>query len=198
MLNLLDVKTYRDMDFNSAVYIEDRSGPFAHICPHCKTINFIDVELSVKARVSAHAKTDVEINEITYTIECHKCGKHFKTNDQGIDPNIVDMIHTLNKLGYETRYSCEGHFNDARESFASKPYIVFADTSISKFKAPKGWKYKSFGENSLLMEYNGKFYDNIDKEKALETLDKWVNKKVKERGSKIDLRNIYRCFNKNI
>ena len=42
MLNLLDVKTYRDMDFNSAVYREDRSGPFAHICPYCKTINFIE------------------------------------------------------------------------------------------------------------------------------------------------------------
>lgn len=198
MLNMFDIKSYTDIDFNDTIYIEERNGPFAHICPHCKSVNFIDVELSVKVRASTHAKTDLEVHGIRYTIECQSCGKKFITHDQGIDPNIIDVICILNDAGYETTYSCEGHFNDTRGQFVSRPYIVFADTSIKRIKAPRGWKYKPFGDGSLIMEYDNAFYDNIDKEKALISLNKWAEKKIKERGNKFDLRNIYRCFNKNI
>lgn len=199
-MNLVKNETYTDCDFNVSILKEKRSGSFAYFCPHCNKVMLVDADINVDVRANTHTKTNIDINSVSFKIRCYYCKKDFTTQDQGIDPNIIDYVIRLNNAGYKTEFSCEGHFDCGRGEFSSTPYIAFKDSSIRKFKAPKNWNYESFGRKAIL-RYNGTFNDNIDKEKALDILDKWVYKiELVNEGSKIKngIRNLYRRFNKNV
>lgn len=64
------------------------------------------------------------------SVTCSKCNSkvQIKKYCNTIDPNIAPYIEELNKLGYKTLFSCEGHecINNFKDSI-EYAYIYFAD-----------------------------------------------------------------------
>lgn len=155
-------------------------GEFMSICPHCKTVNSINIDLS--ANISS--KTFVSFNP-SFSIECANCGSVITINNIGIGPNIINAITRLNNAGYEVDYSCEGYVNSYKNDDtieSSLPYISFKDNSIKKHGVPDGWEYIDGGDicksNScwLAMRYIPYCsFSNIQKKKALASLYTWLD-----------------------
>ena len=74
------------------------------------------------------------------TVACKSCGS---TDMALIDEKISAAVQELNKKGYYTLYSCEGHLDNVNETTdcSSLPYIMFTKCiPVSMFeKLPDGW-----------------------------------------------------------
>ena len=169
------LETYSDYDFGVSSMQEYRKGTVAHMCPHCKMMNFVDCDINIDIRINTHHKEEVDISLPTFTFKCQNCGKKFTTKDQGIDPNVVDIIEMLTCAGYETEFSCEGHFGDNRYG-NSVPYVTFKNSKIRKYRAPRGWKYSEYRDHKVGLFYVGVFCSEQDKEKAIDTWYNWAGK----------------------
>lgn len=91
-------------------------------CPVC--FNPIVMRTSITLNMQHVDKEEVSEIKVTqqYMIECPKC--HAKNKYTKLDdPNIVPMIAELNRKGYETVGSCEGHRLNQKD--AELPYIKF-------------------------------------------------------------------------
>ena len=99
---------------------ETYTGPGGLICPKCGngSVHFFD-----------HVKRGHQTQEIH--IHCLDCD--FQCNISSIniiDPNITKAISSLNRKGYKTRFSCEGHPDDTK--YGGTAYIEFVDASLKQ------------------------------------------------------------------
>ena len=92
------------------------------VCPHC--YNSMIMRASITLNMQNVDKTSETYLGITpaYTVECTKCHE-VTTYLYELDPNITPMIAELNRKGYDTVYSCEGHREN--EDDICVPYIMF-------------------------------------------------------------------------
>lgn len=96
-------------------------GNIGIICPHCMGYQ-IDLVNGMEL-LPEPAK---------WTVCCPECGKEFKMYAlNALDPNITRTISVLNKKGYKTKFSCEGHFD---VSDMSEPYIIIKGDAEEIFK----------------------------------------------------------------
>ncbi len=85
-----------------------------------------------------------------------------------IDEGIQKTIRELNKKGYKTRFSCEGHYD-----YTYNIYIRF--WKIYEFNLPEGFiKQDGFTIEHKIKELNNEEKFNQEKEKYLDVLEKWV------------------------
>ena len=108
-------------------------GYIGLMCKHCyrywikkiSTKSEVSIE-NIKSRDQNDCSIYIEPNiDIKYWLDC-ECGE--SSNLIEIDANIVEVISILNKIGYETKYCCEGHHGFIM------PYIQFKDCSIFEEK----------------------------------------------------------------
>ena len=177
---------------------EEYSGAVGNFCPNCfmpsvfKIDNVIKVDTDGDCNVRIDDRSDIRIT-------CGNCcGDYHLTK---LDPNITWAISELNRKGYKTSYSCEGHNRTyleltygediIEENDSCFPYITFTDTSYIIMKAfddnPIGdpWYYDIFyyGENeisSIAIRANMSSIDDLDdinflKERIM-SLNEWVDK----------------------
>lgn len=76
------------------------------------------------------------------TIENCKCDSHNFLSITDIDKDIYPAIKKLNKLGYETKFCCQGHINNG----TIQAYIYFSNDSKNEIlpTLPNNWKYESY------------------------------------------------------
>lgn len=140
------------------------------MCPEC--FNYFELEIDGRVFVSLKdALTDESISPIDIDIEtdqptiikiitkCKHCGK--KVEFFEVDSCIAPTIKALNKKGYPTVFSCQGHCTN---NAFSLPYIVFRLHPDSKKvkrildTLPNKWEVKQF--KSLL--YKNEILTNIN------------------------------------
>lgn len=105
------------------------SGYFGAICPNC-------MDYSIQ-----NATSPVMRNGITkIKMICPHCSHVYNLNTiDWIDPNITKAISILNRKGYNTKFSCEGH----QEEELPEAYIYFRSEEqisiLDKFPLPYPW-----------------------------------------------------------
>ena len=76
---------------------------WAFICEKCFKVNPIDITLNSKQDIKRGPFVmKLKINQ--FCDRCNHMSKHFVT-----DKNIAIAVSAMNKMGYKTGYSCEGH-----------------------------------------------------------------------------------------
>ncbi len=111
------------LDYSKHEHFVSKLKPYgALVCPHC--YNTMIFRTTVTMNIQNIDKEDTHgISMIPiYKCECTQCGitSYF---EYMLDPNIAPMIAELNRKGYETLGSCEGHNLNHNE--AALPYITF-------------------------------------------------------------------------
>jgi hypothetical protein len=152
-MNVGDLELYRKENMNSEMHDSDEAIVHAHVngknramyktiefkygkvglmCPHCFNFMIRMVKFTSSIMIENEEPTDVEapelwmFNSIGYsTYQCKFCGEYEVTLTD-IDVNIVEAISKLNKKGYRTKFSCEGHGEHLG-------YIYFENNSISEY-----------------------------------------------------------------
>lgn len=187
MKDLARCETFCDYDFNVTTFEEKRSGTFVFLCPRCSDATWVDMNIDVGVRANTHSKNDEikDIMPIRFKIKCSSCDHEFITQDNGIDPNMYSVIEPLMKY-YPTEFSCEGHFNDSYYSNCSRPYLLFKDSKIRKYKPPRGWEYdrSTLFDTRAVIRYHGKFETLEDKKAAIWVLREWACKIVAKESKK--------------
>lgn len=156
---------------DTTFYRSKDKGEFTYFCPKCNTPN----NIKIISQISVRGSEDICVCFKVF-ITCRNCGEMFVTCDKGIDPNISNAIIKLNKLGFKTTSSCEGHVDEHMGYVIVNPYILFENDSIIKYGHPDGW-YFIYDENGTRLEYkiNKYGYNNDEKINALENLYKWID-----------------------
>lgn len=158
-------------DFVDAIHAERATKKFIGLmCPNCyehiilKSSTHNSVEYLKNQKYTEAVKHLILNIEPLYTVTCPYCGDIIVTEDI-IDPNMVEFISILNKKGYETKYSCEGHTEINRDFISySHPYILFKDKNLKDIlkyiPLQGGWyldtKYDRFSiywKDSLCLEF---------------------------------------------
>lgn len=86
-----------------------------------------------------------------------------------IDEGIQKSVRELNRKGYRTRFSCEGHYD-----YTYNIYIRFWKNY--KFsELPEDFVMSDFTLEHKVKELNNEEKFNQEKEKYLEVLEKWVD-----------------------
>ena len=119
-----------------------------------------------------------------YAVTCPNCGYEFEM--VGIDPNILPSIALLNKKGYATIASCEGHVMNGKVKFISKAYVFFADKKyvkiLKEYPLPDLWYIDDINLEFSEFIIRSMEYSDIEKEycsdeavkERMEQLYKWV------------------------
>lgn len=78
------------------------------MCPKCFSIESIQADLYYERN-----REDLKPIDISFKVLCDKCeSTEGKTKMIEIDPSIVVYISRINKAGFETSCSCEGHYKE--------------------------------------------------------------------------------------
>ena len=81
---------------------------YSFICKKCFDVQDIDINVKFKNGVKFYSFTNVL--DLNYTCPvCKKWRTHFY-----VDRKIANTIALLNKIGYKTKYSCQGHLRFGR------------------------------------------------------------------------------------
>lgn len=145
-------------------------------------------------------KEDYEVGEnienVSYTVEkpklyilakCKNCG--YFGEAVGIDDEIADIVSKMNKKGYYTQFSCQGHIKD-KENY-TKAYIIFKTSRIADdiffinriyrnfpsqaFTINRKYSIKK-GESAIAIYMRNNYARNDDKRKeALRFLEEFVD-----------------------
>lgn len=150
-----------------------RKGKYGFICPHCNEMNEVGIDINIDILTTHSA--GIRVLDPILVITCTSCLNEWVTHDQGIDPNMIEAIKILNNSGFITEFCCEGHFNCDDEGTISLPYISFTDNSITKYDPPKGWRFVKFKNTQTILEWNGPFIRESEKEEAINNLYDWIN-----------------------
>lgn len=123
---------------DSSEFYVFENGELAMLCPECFEVSYFKIDPERRMY-----KYDLSINEDDspkYTCKCHNCGYTLTQGSQSfIDPNIAEALSYLNKAGYETVYSCEGHMSDMYICEMSPLYITFKNHHNFD-SIPEGWE----------------------------------------------------------
>ena len=106
-------------------------GYMGFFCPHCYKTFIVKSNASVDINhTNKNNKTEIVMYPI-FSINCANCGWNFRIMEW-LDPNITPIIALLNKKGYITKFSCEGHveyfYNEQLQEYYksySRGYIYF-------------------------------------------------------------------------
>lgn len=158
----------------SYTHIHQKSvGYMGYICPSCNHVN----KIYVAYKYTIKSPNPIYFVDSKLEVICEECNKSFESSIIGIDPNIISVIETLNKLGYKTDFSCEGHVYS--NGNISRPYVRFTDSrAIEKYGSPKDWIIErdlDDDSGSTAIYYNESIDNNGRlKQKALGLLEDWV------------------------
>lgn len=173
-------KSYVEFNFNNMHKVREKyDGKIGLMCPNCYGYWIVDFHQDCTMTISedvflddyednTNSKYDHDISPYRELIFCNmsKCPDCSSDNDLiMIDPNIVSIVSILNKKGYITTFSCEGH-NDPDGSIL--PYILFNNMSESgqdiikeAFSNSEYWN--AYNSDMVLPYYNKtemKYYNN--------------------------------------
>ena len=170
--DITPIKKEENYNLNYTHIHQKSVGYMGYMCPICNHVN----KIYVACKYTIKAPKPVSFVNSEFEVGCEECGNRFTTDLIGIDPNICGVIEMLNKLGYKTDFSCEGHVYDSGN--ISVPYISFISSDATdKYKSPNGWRVEVNNNGGTTIYYNEDFkYDNNGKEKqrALGLLEDWV------------------------
>lgn len=85
-----------------------------------------------------------------------------------IDEGIQEIVRELNRKGYKTKYSCEGHFD-----YSYNIYIKFYE-KYNFPKLPKGFTKSDFVIEHIMTETDNEDKFNQEKKEYLSLLKEWV------------------------
>ena len=152
---------------------ESHEGYITFICPKCYALNVMKHKVKIKLYDSIFHVASIKIG-----IECWECGEYFKEDlHNGIDPEIAFCIAELNRKGYKTVFSCQGHDGDFLMTGKTGAYVYFKDYLPNEATKllPECWKLDPPDSSGVQ-----RFGDIIrcDYEKSLksriESLTEWV------------------------
>ena len=168
------------------------NGYLGFYCPKCFYPFLVHARINIDLEYKHYFANDEEdnINFCTnYTITCPKCGQS-STYDHYLDPAITPNIALLNKKGYKTLFSCQGH-NHRRDysnndtwgpvdSFLNYgAYIMFCkevnmENIIKKYPLPSIWKLDTYPylANGIVIRCDD---DHDDLMLRMVTLYDWIN-----------------------
>ena len=89
----------------------------AYMCKKCYNYDKVDVGINF---VGDYTPTRFFINENSINYECPSCGEY--TMHFMVDADIAETLSLLNKMGYKTIYSCQGHCMAKYIGIKEKPY----------------------------------------------------------------------------
>lgn len=118
------------------------------------------------------------------------------------DPRIAYVVSKLNKLGYHTLASCEGHYeikeydvSYPKENMVTGIYILFKE----KYEFPTlpvGFNLEDLGDNRVSLEhvihyFNQNIHKNrrefeLEKDKYCKILTEWANNLPEKKGDKYE------------
>jgi len=182
---LKNKSSVKNVDFHNALYeeVSNSVGTAGFFCPRC--FRPIIVDLDIKSKLISRLN-DVHV-QINYDINCPHCYNEFVWKGSPLDSNLTEAIATLNRKGYKTLFSCEGH------NKKDIPYIYFRYPNQRKVLKyiPIGYPWKlrvCEDETSIVYPYEIKVLHkhskqfcleaepNTDRTKLIKELYKWVNK----------------------
>ena len=152
--------------------IQHLFGTAAIICEECYKPIFIKCNITKQVYILDESLTNKgEIHLINnFNVHCPFCGHNFIYEGDPIDPNIAYSIAELNRKGYKTLFSCEGHINN---TIFKDAYIYFYDKyqmikTIISYPLPKTWNTSS-GINRFIIRSKC-----IKLSKRIKDLELWV------------------------
>lgn len=109
-------------------HIIKHSGYMGVLCPKCYAGTVLKGHLKYNVAPAEKGKYTDDLFLFVkpkIAITCPECGKTVFV-DSFIDPNILPILTTLNRKGYITEFSCEGHVERVEDDFGqSVAYIRF-------------------------------------------------------------------------
>lgn len=108
-------------------HIIKHSGHMGVLCPKCYAGTVLKGHLKYNVAPAENKYGDELFLFVKpkIAITCPECGKTVFV-DSFIDPNILPILTTLNRKGYITEFSCEGHAERVEDCFGrSVAYIRF-------------------------------------------------------------------------
>lgn len=145
-MDMIPIK--RDLYVNNGKIVKVIDGTLGFVCPTCGEISFIPTYLKYETDVNHESE---EAIFPVFRVKCLHCEEKFNTIAD-YDPNIVYILYDLNRKGYKTVYSCEGHVDSCGISL---PYISFADKTICDTIAPPtGWVWTNDSKKVLTLYYD--------------------------------------------
>ena len=98
----------------------------AYMCNKCYNNNEVDVGINF---VGDYTPTEFFINENIINYTCHYC-KEYTTHFM-VDADIAETLSLLNKMGYKTIFSCQGHCTARYTGIKGNPYkLKHGDTYV--------------------------------------------------------------------
>ena len=116
--------------YNQSTKIFKYSEYAGFMCRSCYNyiIARVDIKTELKYKIISG---DFDLHALgivpQFNYQCPNCGTTTCYEYRPIDPNIVHIISLLNKKGFETAFSCEGH--DDEDGTYSYPYVSFKHIS---------------------------------------------------------------------
>ena len=107
---------------NKYFSIERKKGRVALMCPTCNRMSYFNIDCTNKSTSIGNTDGESLISQ-TYMKYCDFCDYTIYSVG-AIDGGIAEAVEILNKKGYKTSYSCEGHYDD-KHGITSLPYILF-------------------------------------------------------------------------
>ena len=111
--------TYYKTEDGTNFSVDHKKGRAALFCHGCGRMNYFKIYSKSKIITDNYVCWEMP----TYVMDCKFCGRRIRS-DNIIDGGIAEAIEILNKKGYKTSYSCEGHY-DEKYGVSSLPYILF-------------------------------------------------------------------------
>lgn len=169
--------TFRDIVNYGKKKILGRSriGDMTFMCPHCYNVELFNG--CSKTLLKPYRKYEVKQPFIDIAIKypCPECGRY--AEQISVDPNIAVILSVLNKKGWKTLFSCEGHSyteynNGYKSECCNHPYILFdpviykeAAVQLRNYPLPKTWGITVDGIKVSIRsenEYAGRFDDLLE------------------------------------
>lgn len=172
---LLPLKSYKKIGHsyknkNMTYHTSTREGFVCYMCPECFHLELAKIDLTLSCNLSFISHTDNKSHvfcSYDLTMKCLNCEKIID-NWIELDPNIASSIISLNRKGYLTKYSCEGH----GKGLGYISFLNFYDIQPYLHTLPITWYVD-------LEDYRqGKLIIRSDKEnyrEAIIELEEWVN-----------------------
>lgn len=193
----MTIYPFKSKIHNDRIHVDDVSGDYiAFICPDCFNTMVFKANITIRLQNVDKEAFSYVYAEPKYTIQCTKCSAiNTYAREEYIDPNIAPIIAELNRKGFVTKFSCEGHEESTPDLeiydkfYLDKclPYIWFKYAEqrhvLQDYPLVKPWYVDEDDGDVFCIRVNKEDYANYSLEDRLITLKQWVD-------------NLPYCFNK--